>query len=81
MEASCRLWGLGLEQKAPCLSLPSSAVVFFRGASCHPAVWLSVNYEGTCLPGHWIHQCLAPRGQCCLPVTHGPCQPCWRKGT
>lgn len=62
MEVPCRLWG-------PVLSPPSSAAVFFRGASHRPAVWLLVSQEGTCLPGHWIHQCSEPREQCCLPHT------------
>lgn len=61
MEVPCRLWGPGL-------LLPSSAAVF-RVASRHPAVWLSVSWEGTGLPGHWINQCSAPREQCCLPHT------------
>lgn len=69
MEVPIRLWGLGLEHKVPRLLLPSSAIVFFRVASCHPAVWLLVSYEGTCLPGHWVHQCFTPREQCCLPHT------------
>lgn len=57
-----------------------SAVVFFRGASCHPAVWLSLSYEGICLPGHWIHQCPAPGGSApCQPHT-GLGQPCRSKG-
>lgn len=56
MEVPCRLWGLGLVHKAPGLWPPPSAVVFFRGTSCHPAVWLLVSHEGTCLPGCWIHR-------------------------